>query len=181
MAILDAQGRLFGRISILDVGATFVIILLVIGIFLVPGQTRSIAQVGVQVKPVEVQLWARGLSVVEPEQFAANLKKDGKANIIIRNQPYGEVKVLDVVPTPRSVAVNQPDGSVIALPDPRPELSYTADLLITIGGDAEITPTGAVLGNSKLKIGTPVELEGITYNFNTSVVAITILENTPSS
>lgn len=177
MSILDSQGRLFGRVSILDIAAVLVIIVVTIGIFLVPGKTGSVAQVGVVMKPVEMELWARGLSVKDPQTFAASLKAEGVTDIIIRNQPYGQVKVLDVAATPRSVAVPQPNGTVISLPDPRPELDYSADLLITIGGEAQITESGPVLGNSKMKIGTPVELEGTTYNFSASVIAVRILES----
>ncbi|MEO0949524.1 MAG: DUF4330 family protein, partial [Cyanobacteria bacterium J06641_5] len=37
MKLLDAQGRLFGKISILDLGAAATIALAIIGIFLYPG------------------------------------------------------------------------------------------------------------------------------------------------
>ena len=179
MSILDSQGRVLGRVSLLDIAAVLIIVVVAIGIFLVPGKTGSVAQVGVVMKPIEIELWARGLSVKEPDTFAASLKAEGVTDIIIRNQPYGQVKVLDVTPTPRSVAVPQPDGTIVSLPDPRPELAYSTDLLITIGGDAQITESGPVLGNSKMKIGTPVELEGITYNFNASVISVKILESKP--
>jgi hypothetical protein len=172
MAILDSQGRLLGRVSVLDIAAVLIMVIVAIGIFLIPGQGGSVAQVGVTTQPVEIDVWARGLSVKDPDALIKNLLAEGKANIIIRNQPYGEVKVLAVSATPRSVAVPQPDGSLKSLPDPRPELEYTADLLLTIGGDAQVTDTGIVLGNSKMKIGTPVELEGKTYNFNASVIEV---------
>jgi hypothetical protein len=43
---------------------------------------------------------------------------------------------------------------------------------LTLGGKAEITPTGVVLGNQKIKVGTVLELEGKSYNFNASVINI---------
>ncbi|MEB3273571.1 MAG: DUF4330 domain-containing protein [Prochlorothrix sp.] len=177
MAILDGQGRIFGRVSILDIGALLVIVLVTIGIFLVPGSTGSVAQVGVTTQPVEVKLWVRGLSVADPDQFFAQIQTEDKLNIIIRNQPYGQVDLLAAEKTPRSVAVPQPDGTIVALPDPRPELNYTIDMILTIGGDAQITDSGPVLGNSKLKIGTPVEIDGVLYNFNTSVIDVKVLES----
>ncbi|KKI99676.1 DUF4330 domain-containing protein [Prochlorothrix hollandica] len=177
MAILDSQGRLFGRISILDIGAVLVIVLVMVGVFLVPGTTGSVAQVGTVTQPVEVQLWTRGLSVADPAGFLEMLKTEGKVNIIIRNQPYGQVELLKVEETPRSIIVAQPDGSALSIPDPRPELGYTLDFIMTVGGEAQITDSGPVLGNSKLKIGTPVELDGKLYNFNTSVIDIKILDS----
>ncbi|NET33623.1 MAG: DUF4330 domain-containing protein [Cyanothece sp. SIO1E1] len=176
MAILDAKGRLFGKVSLLDVGAALIILMVIVGIFLIPGTSGSVAQVGVQTKPVEVDIMVRGLTVRDPQVFLKNLQETQKTNIIIRNQPYGQVDVKSIQSLPRSVSVPQPDGSVIALDDPRPELNYTLDMLITLGGDAQITSSGPVLGNSKIKIGTPVELEGTIYNFRSSVVDVRILE-----
>ena len=45
-----------------------------------------------------------------------------------------------------------------------------------MAGPAQITDDGPVFGNSKVKIGTPIELEGKTYTFKTSTVAVRIPE-----
>ncbi|MFM7790507.1 MAG: DUF4330 domain-containing protein, partial [Microcystis panniformis] len=37
MKLLDSKGRLFGKFSLLDIGAALVILLTIIGIFVVPG------------------------------------------------------------------------------------------------------------------------------------------------
>lgn len=177
MALLDSQGRLFGKVSILDLGAGLVMLMVIAGIFLFPGKSgSSVAQLGVTTKPVEVDAIVRGLTVSNPEQLLREIQESQTANVIIRNQPYGQLDVLGVQPLPRSVAVPQPDGSVIALDDPRPELDYTIDMLITLGGNAQITSDGPVLGNNKIKVGTPLELEGLTYRFNAPVVGVRIQE-----
>jgi hypothetical protein len=49
--------------------------------------------------------------------------------------------------------------------------------LVILEGNAQITSNGPVLGNNKIKIGTPIELEGFKYNFtNLNVRDIRILE-----
>ncbi|MEA5462224.1 DUF4330 domain-containing protein [Leptothoe sp. PORK10 BA2] len=176
MAILDSKGRLFGKISLLDIGAGLIILMVAVAVFFYPGTSGSVAQVGAVNKDIEVDVIARGLTVLNPEQFLADMKAEGSTNLIIRNQPYGQVTIKDVKSLPRSTAVPQPDGSVKSLPDPRPELGYTADLLITLAGTAQITEDGAIFGNSKVKIGTPIEVEGTLYNFNASTVAVRIPE-----
>jgi Domain of unknown function (DUF4330) len=176
MAILDSQGRLFGKVSILDIGASLIILMVVAGVFLFPGSSGSVAQLGVSQKPIVVDLIVRGLTVRDPQGLIAALKEEGTTNVIIRNQPHGKVAIKDVKALPRSVAVPQPDGSVVSLNDPRPELGFTADMMITIEGDAQITDDGPVLSNNKIKIGTPVEVEGKTYRFNTSVIGVQIVE-----
>jgi hypothetical protein len=135
-----------------------------------------VAQVGATTKPVEVDVMVRGLTSSDPEGLFNTIKSSETTNIIIRNQPYGQVKVKGAQLLPRSTAVPQPDGTVKALPDPRPELNYTVDMLITLEGDAQITETGPVFGNSKVKVGTPIELDGDLYNFNTSAVDVRVLE-----
>jgi len=177
MAILDSKGRLFGKLSLLDVGAALAILMVLFGIFLYPGSGRSVAQIGDNFKPIEVDVMARGLTVLNPEEFLAKLAATEKTKIIVRNQPYGEpIDVKKVLALPRSVAVPQPDGSVKSFPDPRPELGYTADMLITLGGTAEMTDNGPVLG-VPVKIGTPIEIEGDEYSFRVSTVAVRILDS----
>jgi hypothetical protein len=71
------------------------------------------------------------------------------------------------------LAIAQPDGSVKALPDPRPEMRFSNDLLMTLNGNAKVADDGGIIfGNKKVKVGTSLELEGSQYNFNSSVVAI---------
>lgn len=179
MAILDSKGRLFGKISLLDLGAALAIFMVVFGIFFYPGSGGSVAQVGSSGKDVEVDVMARGLTVLNPQQFLSNLAKTDSTKIIVRNQPYGgPIAIKKVQPLPRSVAVPQPDGTVKAYPDPRPELGYTADMLITLGGKAETTKEGDVILGVPIKIGTPVEIEGKDYNFKVSTVAVRILDDT---
>lgn len=180
MALLDSKGRLFGKVSLLDIGAALIILMVLVGIFFYPGTSGSVAQVGAVTKPVEVDVMVRGLTVSDPDELYQTLKTSGTTNIIIRNQPYGQVKIKDVQKLPRSTAVPQPDGTVKAYPDPRPELNYTIDMLITLTDRATITDNGPVFGNSKVKVGTQIELEGELYDFYTSTVGVRILEDSAS-
>ncbi|MEB3338251.1 MAG: DUF4330 domain-containing protein [Leptolyngbyaceae bacterium] len=174
--IVDSQGRLFGKVSILDLGAGLVLLLVLVGIFIFPGPSGSVAQLGSTTKAVEVDVIARGLSTSDPTGLLKELQTSKKINIVIRNQPYGQVDLKSVRVLPRTTAVAQPDGSVKALKDPRPELDLSTDLLLTLGGQATLTSNGPVLGNSKVKVGTPVQLEGLMYDFNGSIVDVRIKE-----
>jgi hypothetical protein len=171
MRILDSRGRLFGKISILDLGALCVILLAIVGIFFFPGTNGSVAQVK-ETKPVEVDLLIRGLSVGDPDGLIKKFQADKKANIVIRNQPHGQVDIKKVEELPKTILATQPDGSVKELPDPRDKSSYSLDMIMTIGGQAQITKDGVVLGNEKIKIGVPVRLEGFEYEFNASVIGV---------
>jgi Domain of unknown function (DUF4330) len=175
MRLLDSKGRLFGKFSLLDLGAALVILLTIIGIFVVPGTTgkSTIAQVSKQ--PIEVDVIVRGLSVLNPDALVQQFNTEKKTNIVIRNQPAGEAEIRKVKPLSRNVLVPQPNGTVKVLPDPRTE-NYSQDMIMTLGGQAEVTESGAVIGGQKVKIGTLIELEGDNYNFNTSVIDVRLLK-----
>ena len=176
MAILDSQGRLFGKINLLDLGAVLVIVLVLVGIFLYPGTSGSVAQVNEATKPVEVDLVVRGLNIKDPEQLFTNgFTKGGKTNIVIRNQPHGNLEIKSVQQLPRTMLVAQPDGSLKEYTDPRPN-QFSTDMLLTLKGKATIRPDGPVISNSKLKIGNPIELEGFNYNFNATVIDVRIID-----
>lgn len=174
MAILDSKGRLFGKFNILDIGAVIVILLVIAGIFFFPGTTGSVAQVGTTTKPIEVDLIVRGLKVRDIDRLSdQGFNKGGKTNVIIRNQPYGQIPIKSIEVLPRKIIVTQPDGSIKLIPDPRENI-FSTDMLLTLAGKATITGSGPVLGNSKVKIGMPFELEGFNYNFKGSVIDIRI-------
>ncbi|MEO0687422.1 MAG: DUF4330 domain-containing protein, partial [Cyanobacteria bacterium J06649_11] len=110
MSILDSKGRLFGKFNILDIGALLVILLVIGGIFLFPGTTGSVAQVGTTTKPIEVDLIVRGLKVKDIDRLSeqGKFEKGGKTNVIIRNQPYGQIPIKSIEVLPRKIIVTQP-------------------------------------------------------------------------
>ncbi len=172
MAILDSKGRLFGKINLLDLGAALVTLLVIFVILSTILSSLGLAQVGEKIVPIEVDLVVRGLNVRDPEQLFNNgLKKGGKTDVIIRNQPYGQIQIKSVQQLPRTVNVFQPDGTVKELPDPKTN-NFSTDMLLTLEGKAKSTESGLVLGSSKVKIGMPFELEGFNYNFNATVIDI---------
>jgi hypothetical protein len=46
MKLLDSKGRLFGKVSVLDIGAALIVLMVLFGIFFYPGTSGSVAQVG---------------------------------------------------------------------------------------------------------------------------------------
>ena len=172
MKILDDRGRLFSKVSILDLGAGLVILLVIIGIFFYPGNSGSIAQIDTHTKQVEVDILVRGLGLSDRKSFEKHFSNNAKASIIVRNQPAGGVDVISAKILPRTVNVPQPDGSVKALPDPRPELYSIVDSILTVQGKGQITSNGAVLGSQKLKIGSQIELNSSDYNFRGHIMDV---------
>lgn len=174
MKILDSQGRLFGKLSILDVGAALIVLLVAVGIFFFPGTSGgSVAQVGTSDKPVEIDAIAIGLKGTNLQDL---FKAGDKINVVIRNQPSGQITIKSVKTLTRTLAVPQPNGTLKALPDPREEESFSKNMMFTLEGKGQVTENGPVLGSTKVKIGTTLELEGKKYIFNASVIDVRVKE-----
>lgn len=174
MKIIDSKGRLFGKLSLLDLAAAAVILLVFIGVFFFPGTPLTknlVAQTKQQ--PVEVKVLVRGLSVANFENLVKEFEREKKADIVIRNQPAGKVEIISTQTLPRTTPVPQPDGSVKALPDPRPEIKMIRDVVMNLKSNAEVTKSGVLLGSSKkVKIGSSIQLQGSIYDFSGTVIAI---------
>jgi hypothetical protein len=48
------------------------------------------------------------------------------------------------------------------------------DFILTMTGKAQVTTSGVVIANSKIKLGTPIEVEGSDYNLMGSVVGLRV-------
>jgi hypothetical protein len=173
MAILDRQGRLFGKFSLLDIGAVLVILFVIVGIFISPGSTGRVN--GQESQAVEADVIVRGLNVLNPDSLMTQFSPGSKLSFVIRNQPAGQVDIKSVRQLDRNLAVPQADGTVKAMKDPRPD-SYSVDMIVTVTGKGQKTKEGLVLGNTKMKIGSSVEIDQLNYNFNGTVIDIRYLE-----
>jgi hypothetical protein len=172
MSILDRQGRLFGKISILDIGAALVIVASILGVFLIPaGNSSSPVVGGAKTETAEIDVVVRGLNVLNPDKLREDFKPGNKLSFVIRNQPTAPVEISSVRPLERLLALPQPDGSVKAVKDPRPD-SFSVDMIVTVLGQGQATDGGFTVGGTKVKIGSSVEVDQKNYNFNASVIDV---------
>ncbi len=176
MKIIDSQGRLFGKLSILDLGAGIIILFAIAAILVFPGNpvTQGIVAQS-KLQPIEIQVLVRGLGISNYEGLLQSFESDKTLNIVIRNQPAGKLDIIKTQSLPRTTPVPQPDGTVKALPDPRPEVDFIRDFIIVLGGKAEVGGDGVILeGAKKVKIGTSIRLEGDIYDFNGTIIGVEI-------
>jgi hypothetical protein len=172
MSILDRQGRLFGKISILDIGAALVIVASILGIFLIPAGNGSSPVVGgAKTEAAEIDVVVRGLNVLNQDKLREDFQPGKKLSFVIRNQPTSPVEIQSVRSLERLLAMSQPDGSVKAVKDPRPD-SFSIDMIVTVKGQGQATEGGFTIGGTKVKIGSSVEVDQKNYNFNASVIDV---------
>ncbi len=146
----------------------------VAGIFLSPGSSGPMRGQE-QPQAVEADVIVRGLNIFKPESLLTQFLPGSKLSFVIRNQPAGQVDIKSVRQLERNLAIPQPDGSVKAMKDPRPD-SFSMDMILTVTGRGQKTKDGLVLGNTKMKIGSSVEIDQLNYNFNGTVIDIRYLD-----
>ncbi|MDX1976587.1 MAG: DUF4330 domain-containing protein [Pseudanabaenaceae cyanobacterium bins.68] len=166
---IDAQGKLGGKVSIIDLGALVILAIALISILILPGKGSSSIANGGKAQTVEVDIMVRGLSVLKPDQL---VKPGDKTSIVIRNQPRGEITVKQVSALIPKIPVPQPDGSVKAIADPRLDELYIRDFAITLSANATVTDDGVIFGGDKVKIGTAVDLETQKFLIRGSVMDV---------
>ncbi|QEY31717.1 DUF4330 domain-containing protein [Synechococcus sp. RSCCF101] len=158
--------------TVVDVGAAAAVLLALAGVAWSPKLTSAVAQVSGAVKPVQVSVDVRGIPVADPAALIRDAVEAGSTSIVIRNQPHGRVAVQEVVDTTRRLVAVQPDGSVVSADNPNNARRGSLDARFLLEGQGRLVDGGVVFGNQKLKIGSPVELEGPTYRINGTVSGI---------
>lgn len=167
MAILDGQGRLFGKINLVDGVISLAIILGVLGVLLVQsGWHVTSGQVVQGESDILISVQIPRLTTLDKNLF----KPGAKTAITIRNQPRGDVLVESVKSTPSRVPFLDGAGKPVAVPDVSQTNSY--DYILKLKDHAKVTADGYVAEGVKVKIGLPIELEGFKYRVYGKIVNV---------
>ena len=134
------------------------------GVIWSPKLSNAVAQATGAVKPVQVSVDVRHLVSADPETLFNAAREEAALNIVIRNQPAGRVTLVSVDDLTNPLTAVQPDGSVVVADAPSSLLPRHARFVME--ANAEIKPSGVVIGGTKLKVGVPVELEGRLYRLS---------------
>lgn len=164
----------FRSLSVVDAAAALVAVAATAGVLWSPKLSNAIAKATGSVKPVLVSVDVRNTSVANPQQLIKQALDRGQTNLVIRNQPAGRADLIRVVDIGRKLVAVQPDGRVVSADDPNRQSQGILDARFVLRSDATITPSGVVMAGTKLKVGTPVELDGRLYRLNGIVSGIDV-------
>ena len=151
--------KLWLRLHPVDLGAIVAMTLAAAGLLWSPKLVSGLASVGGQLEPIDVIVDIKHIPVADPDALLASIKEEGETRLVVRNQPSGTLQVLDGHLRHRLVALA--DGSTI--PDPNNKEFATFDAQLVLQGKGQETRTGFALGDTNLKIGVPIEVEGRLY------------------
>ena len=143
------------------------------GVVWSPKLTNAVAQATGAIQPIRVSVDVRHLMAADPEGLMDAIREEGEVSLVIRNQPAGRLKLIGVEQFKSRLFSVLADGDVVQADYPDPSIPVHARFLLEASGEAK--PSGVVVGGTKLKIGTPIELEGRLYRVNGTVSGVQLL------
>jgi hypothetical protein len=155
--------------SLVDLGAAAAVVLAAAGVIWSPKLSGAVAKATGALTPVTVLVDVRGVAVADPAALIQAAQREGKVAIVIRNQPHGTVALKQVLLLQRRLAAVQPNGSVVTAVDPNQATLGTLDARFVLEGQGRKSGGGVVFGNQNLKIGAPIEIEGLQYRIGGTV------------
>ena len=164
----------FCSLSVIDTAAAVIAVAAVVGVLWSPKLSNTIARATGSMKAVVVSVDVRNSKVADSAGLIRQALDNGRTNLVIRNQPAGSAELIRVDDISRQLVAVQPDGRVVSAADPNREIQGLLDARFVLRSDATVTPTGVVVAGTKLKIGTPVELDGRLYRLNGVVSGIDV-------
>ncbi|AHF63657.1 hypothetical protein Syncc8109_1290 [Synechococcus sp. WH 8109] len=151
-------------LSSIDAVAGVIALAALAGVVWSPKLSNEVAKATGAVKPVQVSVDVVRLYSADTEHLLNSMREEAALNIVIRNQPAGLVSLVSVDDVTTPLTAVQSDGSVV-IADPPPTV-FPRHARFVMEAQAEIKPSGVVIGGTKLKVGVPVELEGRLYRLN---------------
>jgi len=136
--MIDKQGKLFGRVSIIDLVIVLAIILVIVGVFY-RGKGTSVA-----VQPSTVQI-----KVVCPFVYPDVVKNIKVGDQLVANNQLVPVYIKEVEVKAAATTVSKPDGSMILTTNP-----FRKDIFVVIEGETTaVSPHEIMLGGQKIRAG----------------------------
>ena len=173
------DGKLFGRINIIDFGVIFILLLGLTGLFLVKsGKFATSASVIKKEAMIEFDVAVRGVKLSKYDEL---FKSGQKTFITIRNVPYTSLNIVKAEILPWQTIIPDPNDPKKALAVADPSEPNTYNFLVTLKDKALITADGAVIGGNKIKTGLLVTLEGYEYRVTGSVSDVRVDESTQTT
>lgn len=166
--ILDETGRLFGKINLFDLIMLTTLVLVAVGILAVQsGWHRTSGQMVEGETDIQYSFYMANVKTLNPDLF----KTGDKVSMTIRNQPRGELEIIDVERQPYRVLMPATGGGVQAVENTAETLTGY-NYLVTVKDHALITRDGYVTEGIKVKTGMTVDVEGFDYRLHAIIADV---------
>lgn len=168
--MIDNQGKLFGRINIIDLSLFVILTGIVAGLLWSFLGQSPLEQKILARGQAEVVVAIRGARILDP----SILNEDEKVFLTIRNQRYEAVKVTSIKHWQRKALFLGKNDQPVVVDDPTsPEIR---DIDLTFVHAAEKTAEGIQMDGHHLKVGNTVEFDAFGYNMRGSIMNVSFQE-----
>jgi hypothetical protein len=159
----------FSRSRWLNWGAIAAVVLALLNIFFWPGPDGiALVKIGTPSKTVHIEATLLGLNA----ERAAAVFQTGTSLKATIDKTYSTTFTLEKVQEiTNTVAGTQRDGTVKALPDPRGEMKYSKNLLLTFKVPGYANNNGTYVGLKPIRIGNAIKIIGDEFETQATVVS----------
>jgi Domain of unknown function (DUF4330) len=109
---------------------------------------------------------------INDADLASTFSKGEKILVSINRASDLPMTVKSTQPIPRTVASTQRDGSVKPQPDPRPEMRFSNNLLLTLEGQGYANDKGIFIGLKRTRVGATIILHAPDFDAPGSIVKV---------
>jgi Domain of unknown function (DUF4330) len=159
---LPAQWMNLGAIAVLVVALAYVLFW--------PGpEGLPLIKIGLPQRTIALDVSIMGINDAD---LASTFSRGEKIHVSINHAPDLPMTVKSTQPIPRTVASTQRDGSVKPQPDPRPEMRFSNNLLLTLEGQGYANSKGIFIGLKRTRVGATILLHAPDFDAPGSIVKV---------
>lgn len=161
---LFSNGKIFGKINIIDSLILLFILLAITGLILVKTKKHTTSSNIIEgVSPVEFDVVLKSVRLTTQKPI---FKINEESFITIRNVPYTALKIKQVEKEHiKTIVANQNKSHSSLLVDDMANPN-TYNFIVSLEDKGIVTSQGVSIGGNKIKIGLPVTLEGFKYRLS---------------
>ncbi len=154
----------------INLGAIAVVVVALVYLLFWPGtEGLPLIKIGLPQRTIALDVSIMGINDAD---LASTFYKGEKIQVSINRAADLPMTVKSTQPIPRTVASTQRDGSVKPQPDPRPEMRYSNNLLLTLEGQGYANDKGIFIGLKRTRVGATILLHAPNFDAPGSIVKV---------
>jgi hypothetical protein len=163
----------------LNWGAIALVLASLLYIFCWPGpEGLPLVKLGLSPSTINIEATVSG---IKDREAQTRFQQGAQFKVIVDNAPPEPITIQSASLLPNTVAGTQPDGTVKAQTDPRPEMQFSQNLLLRIVGKGYANGSGLFIGLKRVRVGSTIRILAPDFETQASVVSVVNQSNSSSS
>jgi Domain of unknown function (DUF4330) len=154
----------------MNLGAIAVLVVALVYLLLWPGpEGLPLVKIGLPQRTISLDVSIMGINDAD---LASAFAQGEKLQVSINHAPDLPMVVKSTQSIPRTVNSTQRDGSIKPQPDPRPEMRFSNNLLLTLEGQGYANNKGIFIGLKRTRVGATILLHAPDFDAPGSIVRV---------